>query len=147
MSTIHYIVNVEVVIVRDGRYLMMIRSEQEDHAPGTLSFPGGKVEDAGDTLDVLEETARREAMEEAGVVVGELAYSESKSFVPFDEFPVVDIVFLGKHESGEPTPGDPEEVASVEWMTVEEILGHPKCPDWTNVSIRKAEALRSKLGW
>lgn len=147
MSTIHYIVNVEVVIVRDGRYLMMIRSEHEDHAPGTLSFPGGKVENAGDDPDILEATARREALEEAGVVVGELAYSESKSFVLLDELPVVDIVFLGKHESGEPAPGDPEEVAAVAWMTVDEILSHPKCPDWTAVSIRKAEELRQKLDW
>ena len=38
-----YIVNVEVIIVKEGRYLMVTRGEQEIHSPGVLTVPGGKV--------------------------------------------------------------------------------------------------------
>lgn len=147
MSTIHYVVNVEVIICREGQYLTIIRSENEEHAPGTLSFPGGKVEDAGITQDILEETARREAEEEAGVTVSELAYVESKSFRADDGNEVIDIVFLAKYLSGEPIPGDPEEVESLTWLTAEEIRHHPKSPEWTVDSITRAEEVRGRLGW
>ena len=48
-----YTVNVEGAIVKDGRYLMIVRGEEE-YAPGGLSFPGGKVEGAGNLDDILE---------------------------------------------------------------------------------------------
>lgn len=146
--TRHYIVNVEVAVVHDGRYLMIVRSEQEAHAPGMLSVPGGKVEDAGLSENILEETARREAREEAGVEIGdELAYIESKSFIADDGDPVVDIVFLARHLAGAPSAGDPAEVASLEWMTADEVVTHPKSPPWLIQSIRLAETKRLALGW
>ena len=49
-----FIVNVEAAVVHHGRYLMTIRSGQEAHAGGTLSFPGGKVEYVGPLANVLE---------------------------------------------------------------------------------------------
>ncbi len=147
MSVTHYIVNVEVIICREGQYLTVIRSENEVHAPGALSFPGGKVEDAGVTQDILEETARREAEEEVGVTVSELAYVESKSFRADDGNQVIDIVFLARYLSGEPTPGDPDEVESLTWMTAEEIRQHPRSPDWTVDSITRAEDVRAHLEW
>ncbi|PWU43857.1 hypothetical protein DLE60_27150 [Micromonospora globispora] len=42
-----FVVNVEVFLHRDGRWLLIRRSEQEDNAPGLLSGIGGKVEFAG----------------------------------------------------------------------------------------------------
>lgn len=147
MSVIHYLVNVEVVVCDGSRYLMIVRSELEEHAPGALSFPGGKVEDAGFSEDILESTARREALEEAGVAVSDLAYVESKSFVTDRGDNVVDVVFLARYDSGDPVAGDPEEVGSLEWMTFDEIVNHPKSPPWTIDSIRKADTLRRQLGW
>jgi 8-oxo-dGTP pyrophosphatase MutT (NUDIX family) len=76
-----YIVNVEGAIVRDGRYLMVVRGEEE-YAPGGLSFPGGKVEGQGSSEDVLEETLRREIAEEVGLEVEtDMAYLRSSAFV------------------------------------------------------------------
>jgi 8-oxo-dGTP diphosphatase len=149
-GSVWYIVNVEGAIVRpdDGRYLMVIRGEQESHAPGVLTFIGGKVEDAGIADNVLEETLRREIREEAGVeVFDEMAYVESKAFFADDGDPVVDVVFLCRYRSGRPTVGDPGEVAAVCWMTLEEILGHPKTPPWTRHSIQLAEDRRLAKGW
>ena len=147
MTSIHYIVNVEVVIAHGDRYLMEVRSEQEVHAPGVLCFAGGKVEDAGTTSDILEETARREALEETGVRVGEVVYVESKSFTIADGTGVIDIVFLGRYLSGEAVAGDPDEVGSLAWLTFDEVKTHPKCPPWTLDSIIRAETLRRELGW
>jgi 8-oxo-dGTP diphosphatase len=146
--TIEYIVNVEVVIASGNRYLMAVRSEQETHAPGALSFPGGKVENAGITANILEETARREAREETGVELGdEIVYLESKSFIADDGQPVVDIVFLAHYASGTPTSGDPAEIASLTWMTAAEIASHPKTAPWTLDSTTLAEQRRIAMGW
>lgn len=137
-----FIVNVEAVIVRGERYLMTVRGAGESHAPGTLSFPGGKVEldEIGD--DVLETALRREVREEVGLEVSSIRYLESKSFVADDGERVVDIVFLCKSERGEPTMSDPEEIAEVHWLTAQEVYDHPQTPPWTRQSIEKAEVVR-----
>src|SRR6187551_3433349 len=97
-----YIVNVEVAIVRDARFLMIVRGPGEMHAPDTLSLPGGKVEGEGQIEDILEVTARREAVEEVGVTLdATLAYVRSVAFVSDEGDPVVDIVFLGRYVGGE----------------------------------------------
>ena len=75
-----FVVNTQGLVVRDGRYLMIVRSEDEDHAPGVLSPPGGKAELGDDALGVLEETLRREILEEIGVTVGQMAYLRSSRF-------------------------------------------------------------------
>ncbi len=146
MSDDVYVVNVEAAIFRDDRWLMIVRSAEEAHAAGTLSFVGGKVERAGITDNILEETLRREIAEEVGVTVAEaMRYVESKSFVADDGFPVIDIVFLCRYESGDPQALDPAEVAGVEWMTFEEIMRHPKTPAWIQQSLRLAAALKRDL--
>ena len=150
MEPVWYIVNVEGAIMRpeDGRYLMIVRGEEESHAAGLLTFPGGKVENAGNADDILEETLRREIQEEAGIEVDEdMVYVESKSFVADDGEPVVDVVFLCRYRYGEPIIGDPGEVAALRWMTPEEILEHPKTPPWTRQSIELAEKRRIAKGW
>jgi 8-oxo-dGTP diphosphatase len=143
-----YVVNVEAAILRDGRYLMVVRGEQESHAPGVLTLVGGKVENAGNEDDIFEGTLRREIKEEVAVEVeDDMAYVESKAFVADDGEPVVDIVFLCRYKSGTPTIADPGEVAALQWMTPEEILAHPKVPAWTGRSIELAEGKRAAEGW
>ena len=58
-KSLYYLVNVEAVIVKDDHYLMITRSLAESHAPGVITLPGGKVEDAGQTDHILEQTLRR----------------------------------------------------------------------------------------
>jgi ADP-ribose pyrophosphatase YjhB (NUDIX family) len=143
-----YVVNVEAAILRDGRYLMIVRGEQESHAPGVLTLVGGKVENAGNEDDILEETLRREITEEVAVEIEDgVEYIESKAFVADDGEPVVDIVFLCRYKSGTPTIADPGEVAALQWMAPEEILAHPKVPEWTRRSIELAERKRLAGDW
>jgi 8-oxo-dGTP diphosphatase len=141
-----YIVNVEGAIVKDGRYLMVVRSEEE-YAPGGLNFPGGKVEGVDNADDVLEETLRREITEEVGLEVqDEMAYLRSGAFVA-EGNPVVDLVFLCRWKSGEAVAADPAEVAVVRWMAAAEAIAHPETPPWTRLSLELAEKVRLERGW
>ena len=85
-----HIVNVEGAIVKDGRYLMIVRGEEE-YAPGGLTLPGGKVEGASNLDSVLEETLHREIAEEAGLEVhAEMVYVRSSDFIT-EGHPVVGV--------------------------------------------------------
>ncbi|MBB6097284.1 8-oxo-dGTP diphosphatase [Deinobacterium chartae] len=145
MSLPLHIVNVELVMARGDRYLVIVRGEQEAHAPGTLSFPGGKVE-AGERNDALEAAARRELLEEVGLEAGALSYLESSSFVTDFGMPVVSVVFLAEYVGGEPVAASPEEVAGLAWLRAAEICARPECPPWTARVTQKAEARRVDLG-
>ncbi|MFC6735854.1 NUDIX hydrolase [Halolamina salina] len=84
MADPRYVVNVDPVIARetpDGtEYLVIVRSEDEEHAPGMLGFPGGKVAAGPGESDVLEATAKREAREEAGVEIENVEQVTSTTF-------------------------------------------------------------------
>ena len=135
-----YILIVGAVIVKDKKYLMIVRGEDETHAPGALSFVGGKVEDAGVAADILEVTLRREIMEEVGLEVDDqIEYLFSSSFVIDAGEPVVDIVFLCRYQSGTPKIIDKGEVAAIHWMTAEDLLTEDGIPPWIRRIVRLAE--------
>ena len=142
-----HIANTQGLVVRDGRFLMIVRGESEAHAPGALSPPGGKVEHGEDATAVLEDTMRRELLQETGVSIGEMAYIRSRRFTTDRGTPVVDSAFLCQYQGGEAYAADPDEVAGVEWLTAEEIAAHPRTQPWTLATVHAAEALRLKLGW
>jgi 8-oxo-dGTP pyrophosphatase MutT (NUDIX family) len=117
-----FVVNVEGAIERDGRYLMIVRGLEESHAPGALSFPGGKVEPTDEPENALESTLLREISEEVGVEIRKkMTYVESRLFDMDDGSKVLNVLFLCHIEAGTPFVGS-EEVQSVRWMTPEEIL-------------------------
>jgi ADP-ribose pyrophosphatase YjhB (NUDIX family) len=141
-----YIVNVEGAVVKSDQYLMVVRGAEE-YAPGGLNFPGGKVEEAGVRDAILEETVRREILEEVAVEVHEeMIYVRSSAFVAEGD-PVVDVLFLCRWKSGEAVAADPTEVAAVRWMTAAEAIAHPETPPWTRLSLRLAEEKRIERGW
>jgi ADP-ribose pyrophosphatase YjhB (NUDIX family) len=148
MTEIWYVVNVEGMIFKDGRYLMIVRGDEDSYLPGVLAPVGGKVEGAGNYENVLEDTLRREIREEVGIEIEpQVMYVESKSFVTDDGTPVVDVVFLCRYKSGEAFAAAPGEVAEVNWLTVEEIMANPKTPPWTRSSIEAAERIRIEKQW
>lgn len=73
-----FIVNVEVAVVREGRYLAIVRGAGVTYGSGWLVFPGGKTETTDPTRNTLEETARREVREEVSLTLDDpIVYVES----------------------------------------------------------------------
>lgn len=134
----HFVVNVEAAIRRDGEFLVTERAADEDHAAGALSLVGGKVEGVTDDDAVLEGTVRREIREEVGVAVTDLQYVTSSAFVSDNGNQVVNVVFTCRHDAGEPTVNEPDEVASLDWLSIDEILDHPDVPEFTREYFRMA---------
>lgn len=143
-----YVVNVEVVVRRpapggdpvagDGthEYLFVVRSDAEDHAPGSLGFPGGTVEAEPGGSDVVFDTGRREVREEVGVAVENRRYVRSTTFETDRGRPCLNIVLRADHAGGEARVADPAEVAGVAWHRADEILGDESLPPWTRESLR-----------
>lgn len=137
-----FIVNVEGAVRKNDKWLIIERSEKEEHAGGMLSLVGGKVDIERNSSDILERTVKREILEEVGVKVKDkLNYVHSTSFVTDMGENVVDIVFLCEYYSGEAFPKSPDEVEKVLWLNTKEILNHPKAPIYLKESIKRAESL------
>lgn len=107
------------IVVHESRVLMV-----RHHKPGAFDFwvcPGGGVQGA----ESLEEAARREVLEETGLLVkmGPLAYFE-EFFNPETRF--VKFWFLGTLEGGTFDTSHPdtvgEHIVQAAWRTPEEIM-------------------------
>jgi NADH pyrophosphatase NudC (nudix superfamily) len=143
----HHLVGIMAGIYHDGKYLMMIRGENESEGPGDLSFVSGKTELGMHRDNPLEETVHRETMEEVGITVTDLVYVRSHAFTLSRGPNLLLAEFLCRWDSGTAHPADPEEVESVAWMTPEEVENHPKSPSWTIATLAAMEAKRIELGW
>jgi 8-oxo-dGTP diphosphatase len=142
-----FIVNVEVAVVRDGRYLATVRGEGVTHGAGWLGFPGGSLDWDGPLDDAVEATARREVLEEVGISLDDpILYIESHTFGDAGP-PVFDIVVLARAGGGKPFASAPDEVAAVMWMTADELRADGRTQEWTRRSLDLAEARRAELGW
>ena len=140
-----FIVNTEAAIFRDGKYLMIRRSEKEAHAGGQLSLVGGKVEIEEASVNVLEKTIIREVKEEVGLtIVGRPRFIQSTSFVTDTGAHVVNVIFLCEEVEGEAYAASSDEVDGVYWMTPEEVYAHAELPDYLKDSVKKAESLRTE---
>lgn len=129
MNPYYHVVNVEGIVRKGEHLLAVIRSDAEEHAGGTLSFIGGKVEFIDRESSVVEATLKREILEEVGVTVHNLRYITSTGFT-VDDITVVNLVFLCDWLEGEPRAIDRDEVADVFWMTPDNIRQHPQTPLW-----------------
>lgn len=49
-----------------------------------------------------------------------------------------------RYLSGEAQAFDPDEVAEIYWMTVEDAIKQPDCREWTRHYLQQAEILRTK---
>ena len=134
-----FIVNVEGAIRKDDKWAIVERSRKEEHAGGGLSLVGGKVE-AENTPNILEKTLKREIAEEIGITIkDEMKYLHSITFTTDQGIIVVDVIFLCEYESGELEVKEPDEVESIHLMSTEEIIDHPKTPDFVKGYIQMAE--------
>lgn len=144
MEEYAYVVNVDGAVVRDGEYLLVERSEEEDHAAGLLGFPGGKVEVSPGEANAIERTAAREVAEEVGVEVGGVEYVHSSAFEADDGTPCLNVLTHCEYVGGEARPRETDEVAAVCWLTREEIAARDDVPAFTERYVRLVEEFRAE---
>lgn len=141
----YFIINVEAAIFFSGKYLLIRRGANEEHSPGTLSLPGGKVDQLAVSPEALEQAVRREIHEEVGLTLGSLHYLESKSFVMDTSEWCVSVCFFCQDTNGDASIKSSDEVQEIVWCKTEELVAGDSCPPWTKQSIHAAENLRLKL--
>lgn len=133
-----------MLVRREDRWLLSVRSARAGYAPGTVGLIGGHLEVVDHGLNVLEAAARREVLEETGLDLAEvpLTYLESV-FVPDDREPQVSVTFLAAAPDGaEAAVQLPDELAEVGWWTATEAAADPRCPPWLPELLQRAEAVR-----
>ncbi|MET0575654.1 MAG: NUDIX domain-containing protein [Mesorhizobium sp.] len=111
---------VSVALVRGDRILLVRRGR----APslGLYAFPGGRVE-AGETI---EEAARRELLEETGLMAGDLSPYREYLIAREPQGKPVDFrlqVFTGLYRGGEAQAGDDADEAG--WYTLADMENLP----------------------
>ncbi|MBU4512600.1 NUDIX domain-containing protein [Patescibacteria group bacterium] len=116
-----YSILVNAIVVKDGKILISQRSGKEKHEPGKWTIPGGKLEETGDFYEALQYTAKKEILEETGIVVKDkmrLLCNNTFNHVKDNEL-VLAIVFLCYYESGEARPM--EDTANIRWIKVDQV--------------------------
>jgi len=108
------LVGVGVVFVRDGRVFLAMR--QGSHGEATWASAGGHLE-LGESL---EDCARREALEELGVTVGDLRFLCVSNIIAYGKH-YVDIEFLGEIGHQEPRLTEPEAFSESGWFPLDNL--------------------------
>ncbi|MFB6220204.1 MAG: NUDIX hydrolase, partial [Halolamina sp.] len=123
-------------------YLFIVRGEDEDHAPGTLGFPGGTLEAPPGESGVLAATARREVREEVGVDIAGIDLVTSTVFELDTGRACLNVLVVAEHAAGEAYVADPEEVGDVAWRTAESVFDADETPPWTAELLEDVVAYR-----
>jgi len=103
-----------VVFLREGRVFLAKR--RGSHGEATWASAGGHLE-LGESL---EECARREALEELGVVVGDLRFLCVSNIIAYGKH-YVDIEFLGQIDGQEPRLAEPEAFSECGWFPLDTL--------------------------
>ena len=107
-------VGVGVVFVREGKVFLAKR--RGSHGEDTWASAGGHLE----WEESLEDCARREALEELGVSVGEMRFLCISNIVAYGKH-YVDVEFLGDIGSQEPRLAEPEAFSESGWFPLDDL--------------------------
>jgi len=121
------------IIVKDGKYLICKRSDQEKAFPGKWTVPGGKLEtsdyssrlpdtSAGQWYNICEDIVRRETLEEVGLTIKNLQYVTSLVFIRPDNIPTLVISLSADYDSGEVSLC--EDLTEFAWVSLEEAKNY-----------------------
>ncbi|HBG81225.1 TPA: NUDIX hydrolase [candidate division CPR2 bacterium] len=112
-----HIIAVTAFIERDGKYLILKRSEDEIVKPGMWTLPGGKVE-RGESLTA---SIEREVKEETGLEVeGNIEYVGNSEFTRPDDYHVIIVRFKAKVKAGE-VKVPKEDFTDYAWISLDEL--------------------------
>lgn len=134
-----FIVAVKAWVKKSDKYLLARRGLNEIHMPGVWSLPGGKVENDGEIVDVLQKTLKKEIMEEVGLeITDEIDLVFDNTFTRSDGSPVVALTFLCHWKAGEAMPL--EDTSEVKWFTLDELKNLEEVEDFLKREISRLSA-------
>ena len=123
-------VAVKAMIEKDGKFLLIHKSETEDINPKTIDIPGGRIEFGENVEDAL----IREIKEETNLDIEIIKPTNVWSFQPKENFQLVGITFLCKQVSGEINLSDEHE--HFIWVDKNKINSE-KYPGWLVKEFKK----------
>lgn len=132
-----HIIAVTGIVVRDGRFLIMKRSEKEKAYPGYWTVPGGKIvrheyekmpitPNSEGWYDIVASTLKREILEEANIQIDDVKYLTDMTFIRPDDIPVLVLSYWCRHKIGEVQLG--KDMTDYAWVTPEEAKGYNLIP-------------------
>lgn len=130
---VQFVLVATAIIVKDNKFLITKRSENEKHYPGMWTVPGGKL-DKEDYLSipknsanlhyhVLEKVLKREVKEEVNLEIKEIDYITSIVFEREEGIPTMIISLSCKYKSGD-VKLDNDSV-DYKWITIEDAKNYP----------------------
>ncbi len=109
-------VGVGLVIFRGGRLLLCRRVKAPE--AGYWNIPGGKV----DHLESAADAARREAEEETGLTIGNVAFLCHAEYINRDErHHWISLIFVARETQGEPALTEPDKLADIGWFDLDDL--------------------------
>lgn len=123
----HYI-SATCIVVKDGKFLITKRSEDQKSFPNKWTVPGGKLEVSDyvnrekDTnehwYNVVEDAVKREVFEEVGLKVKKVNYLTSMTYIRPDGIPGLILSYYADYEDGEVLLNN--ELTDHEWIQIDE---------------------------
>lgn len=113
-----HVVFVEAWIKKDDKYLLARRSSKDDQAAGKWAVPGGKVDMELENR-IIENSLKREIMEEVGIEADNFKFMTSRSFIRSSGHHVVGLSFRADYKLGEAMPLEDQD--EIRWVTFEEM--------------------------
>ncbi len=108
-------VGVGLVVFKDGKVLMGKR--KNIHGDGLYCGPGGHLEH----LETIEECAKRETKEEAGIEIGNVRFLCLINLLTFAPKHYIDIAVAADWISGEPQNLEPEKRDGWAWYEIDNL--------------------------
>ncbi|PIQ91730.1 MAG: DNA mismatch repair protein MutT [Parcubacteria group bacterium CG11_big_fil_rev_8_21_14_0_20_39_22] len=102
-------VGIGVMIWKDGKVL--VGKRKSSHGQGEWAWPGGHLE----YMESIEECAKRETMEEAGIEIQNIRFLRLLNFKDYAPKHYIDIALITDWKSGEPKVMEPEKLEKWEW--------------------------------
>ncbi len=105
-----------LVIRRDGKVLLYKRVKAPE--AGHWSIVGGKV----DHMEAAAVAAKREACEETGLVIGDIAFlCTSEQIIAEDGQHWLSLIYVTDDIEGEPSLTEPDKLSDMGWFAMDEL--------------------------
>ncbi|NCQ02864.1 hypothetical protein COW77_00520 [Candidatus Wolfebacteria bacterium CG18_big_fil_WC_8_21_14_2_50_39_7] len=124
-----HIIAVTGIVEKNGKYLILKRSEREVAYPGFWTVPGGKLvrheyenlaltEKTDAWYDIVSRTLEKEIMEEAGLEIEGIRYLTDMVFIRPDNIPALVLSYYCRHKAGNVALG--KDMVDYAWIMPEE---------------------------